>query len=98
MRLNRVLPKRDWLERVHPARRLRRAAVGLIQLVFPPRCPGCDGELPDRAPAWTLCDACRTRLAPSAALRCERCGEVALHPVAADSTGDALGCNDCRER
>ncbi len=93
MRLNRVLPRRDWFGIVRPVQRLRQAASGLTQLVFPPRCPGCDGELPDAAPAWALCDACRVRLAPSEALRCARCGTVA-----SPSADASLGCDDCRER
>ncbi|HUY35926.1 MAG TPA: ComF family protein [Pirellulales bacterium] len=93
MRLSRLFPRRPWFGSVHPVRRLRRATLGLTQLVFPACCAGCDGELPDAAPAWALCDTCRARLAPSDALRCGRCGAIAAH-----AAGDATGCDDCRPR
>src|SRR5258708_29450654 len=93
MRLGRVMRGRDWFGVVRPAKRLRQAALGLTQLVFPARCAGCDGELPTASPAWALCVACRARLAPSDALRCARCGAVA-----ARATRDATGCDDCHER
>jgi len=93
MRRNWVFSKPNWFGVVRPVERMRQAAQGLTQLVFPPRCAGCDGELPMASTACALCDACHARLAPSDALRCGRCGAVA-----ARATGDATGCDDCRQR
>ena len=54
------------------AARLRGLAGGLIDLLLPPVCPGCDGAA---AQGRGLCDACRVRLLSLVALPyCPRCG------------------------
>lgn len=47
-------------------------AKRLSNLVFPPRCALCDGEL-DEGHGARLCMACQFRLVPAASPRCPRC-------------------------
>ena len=63
-------------------RRLAAAGEALLDLFFPPRCPGC-GRV-----GSTFCDACQARIEPPPAPACIRCG----HPAEADDL-----CPTCRE-
>jgi len=66
-----------------PGWRNRLAAAGqaLLDLFYPPRCPGC-GRV-----GFTFCDACQARIEPPPAPACIRCG----HPAATDGL-----CATCR--
>ncbi len=68
-----------------PVRRLlvllRQGGVALLDLFFPPRCPGC-GHVGD-----LFCRACRAEVEPIVQLVCQRCGRPTIQ--------DAL-CSDCR--
>jgi len=61
---------------------LRRAGNAVLDLIFPPRCPGCGrlGEL--------FCDACRSQVEPITGPVCPRCGRP---------TERAELCNSCRQ-
>ena len=54
--------------------RLAAAGEALLDLFFPPRCPGC-GRV-----GFTFCDACQARIEPPTAPACIRCG----HPTDAE--------------
>lgn len=60
---------------------LRRGGTALLDLFFPPRCPGC-GRVGD-----VLCPACRAQIAPITEPICLRCGR----PLPQDAL-----CADCR--
>ena len=62
--------------------RLAAAGEGLLDLFFPPRCPGC-GRV-----GSTFCDACLARIEPPPAPACIRCG----HPAETDDL-----CPTCLE-
>jgi len=61
------------------------AGEALLDLFFPPRCPGC-GRV-----GFTFCDACQGRIEPPTAPACIRCG----HPAEAAGADDL--CPTCRE-
>ena len=67
-----------------PDWRNRLAAAGqvLLDLFYPPRCPGC-GRV-----GFTFCDACQARIEPPPAPACIRCG----HPAETERL-----CPTCRE-
>jgi predicted amidophosphoribosyltransferase len=46
---------------------------GVADLVFPPRCAGCDAELPPRAACPLLCAKCLADIIPGEVRRCPRC-------------------------
>lgn len=54
---------------------LRQGGTALLDLVYPPRCPGC-GSL-----GTVLCARCQSRIEPPPTPACIRCG----HPVATES-------------
>jgi ComF family protein len=58
------------------------AGEALLDLFFPPRCPGC-GRV-----GFTFCGACQARIEPPTAPACIRCG----HPTDAEQL-----CPTCRE-
>jgi ComF family protein len=62
--------------------RLAAAGQALLDLFFPPRCPGC-GRV-----GFTFCEACMARIEPWPAPACMRCG----HPTPAEGL-----CAACRE-
>ena len=66
----------DWRHR------LMAAGEAILDLFFPPRCPGC-GRV-----GFTFCDACQARIEPPPAPACIRCG----HPQDTDRL-----CPICRE-
>lgn len=53
-------------------------ARGLLDLVLPPVCLGCDGLIAAGDSARLLCRRCRTRLRPPPEPLCERCGAPRL--------------------
>jgi ComF family protein len=55
--------QKDWRHRLAPA------GEALLDLFFPPRCPGC-GRV-----GFTFCDACQARIEPPPAPACIRCGQ-----------------------
>jgi ComF family protein len=63
---------------------------GLRDLVFAPRCLGCDGPA---AAAQVVCGRCRSRLLPPPPPLCDRCGFPRL------ATGRAHGptCQECQD-
>lgn len=67
-------------------------AAGL-NMLFPPRCACCDGELPTGETLVPLCGRCSTELAPEVRPACGRCGA----PVAAAQAG-CPNCEGCRGR
>jgi ComF family protein len=58
------------------------AGEALLDLFFPPRCPGC-GRV-----GFTFCDACQAQIEPPTALACIRCGHL---------TDTEQLCPTCRE-
>ena len=66
----------DWRHR------LAAAGEALLDLFFPPRCPGC-GRV-----GFTFCDACQARIETPPAPACLRCG----HPQDTEQL-----CPTCRE-
>jgi ComF family protein len=67
---------RDWRHR------LAAAGEALLDLFFPPRCPGC-GRV-----GFTFCQACQSRIEPCPAPACTRCGQ----PLAAERH-----CSTCQQ-
>jgi ComF family protein len=63
---------------------LRRGGRILVDVVFPPRCFGCE-----LVGVW-ICDACRARLPRIQSPFCSRCGEESSRPVAACGWCDQL--------
>ncbi|MBO4651997.1 MAG: ComF family protein [Lachnospiraceae bacterium] len=61
----------------------------VLDLLYPPRCPVCDGLVPIRAPRCH--PACRTKLTPVGTDTCMRCGK----PV---PEGAAEYCFDCSSK
>ena len=63
----------------------------LLDLVFAPRCLGCDGAIAPADPARLVCRRCRSLLLPPPAPICTRCGAPRLQ------TGRSHGprCLDC---
>lgn len=72
-------------------RQARRWSGAGLNLLFPPRCVYCDGELSALADSILLCDDCRNRLGPMDWQCCHRCGA----PVDAEDT-KADCCRRCR--
>lgn len=62
-----------------------------LDLVFPPTCSLCDGDLPAFSPGAAICESCEARLCLDAGPACRRCGMPAASPEARD-------CADCRRR
>ncbi len=62
-----------------------------VNLLFPPRCTYCDGELPALTDSILLCDDCRNKLGPMDWPCCHRCGA----PVNAEEA-KAECCARCR--
>ena len=60
---------------------LRQGGTALLDLVYPPRCPGCGST------GAVLCASCQARIEPPPAPACMRCG----HSMPAESL-----CPDCR--
>ncbi len=60
---------------------LRQGGTGLLDLVYPPRCPGC-GSI-----GTVLCASCQARIEPPPGPACIRCG----HPASTESL-----CPTCR--
>ena len=51
--------------------KLATAGQAMLDLLYPPRCPGC-GRV-----GFTFCDACQNRIEPPPAPACTRCGQPA---------------------
>lgn len=56
--------------------RLRRASGRVLDVLLPPRCLACAGEVAEQG---TLCAACFTGLSPITAPYCARCGVPFMH-------------------
>ena len=72
---------------------LRRAGGGLLDLLLPPRCLGCEAEV---AVQGTLCPACFGGLSVITAPFCARCGVPFAHAAQAGAEGGT--CPRCRNR
>jgi ComF family protein len=72
----------------HGRRWSRALGRGMADLVFPPRCAGCDAELAAPVAGPLLCTKCLTAIVSRDVPRCDRCG---ARIFAAD------GPDDCRE-
>ncbi len=70
---------------------LRHGAARLLDVLLPPRCLACEGEV---AAQGTLCAACFSGLSPITVPFCDRCGVPFAH---AGQAADAL-CPRCRQR
>ncbi len=77
-----ALPVRRWLER---------SCCAALELLFPPRCVGCTGEMQEDHDGVMLCADCRKQLPIIAWPVCPRCAA----PVPATG-GIQLACNHCR--
>jgi ComF family protein len=82
---------------------LGRATRLVSNLMFPPRCLACDGELADEHLAVRICLACRDRIIPGAVERCPRCGLAVKGSLADIGDADrnrnqAHACEACRSR
>lgn len=73
--------------------RLRRAGGGLLDVLLPPRCLGCEAEV---AQQGTLCPSCFGGLSVITAPFCTRCGVPFAH--AAQAGTEAETCPRCRNR
>lgn len=68
---------------------VRRASLGLLDALLPPRCLACESEVQTQG---ALCPACFAGLTPITAPYCERCGV----PFAHAGQGEAALCPGCR--
>ena len=71
----------------------RRAAVAALDLLFPQRCAGCDGELAPGTGSVPLCRCCRRSVYAAVRLpsgHCCRCGAAVLP----EQDTPCLGCRD----
>lgn len=79
------------------ARWLRALGGGLVDLLYPPSCPGCDGPLPPTDPTGessALCAACELKLTPMLPPFCEVCGQ----PYESGSVEGSFRCSNCGGR
>ncbi len=77
---------REWLSDMQ--KKSRSAAAAVLDLVFPPRCPLCDGLLLKREHG--VCKVCRKNLPYVTEPYCMKCGKALL------DEGDEF-CSDCRQ-
>lgn len=74
-------------------RQCRRGLASVLDLVFPPVCVVCAGDMRDATTAPLLCDSCQTGLGQRPDAVCPRC--VAVLPP---GVWDAAQCPECRRR
>lgn len=63
-------------------------------LLFPPACLYCDGQLTDPATSILLCESCRKELTPTSGPRCQVCGGTVSE---FGGEGGEEGCGHCRD-
>jgi len=75
----------------------RRVASGVLDLLYPPSCLGCDASLEEMVEGVSLCEACQNQLAVIDWPVCQRCAErVPEVPGEPEDPGGEADCGHCR--
>lgn len=73
---------------------MRQESQAVSNLLFPPACLFCDGELPESVGSNMLCESCRKEMTPASGPRCDLCGGTVSE---FGGEGDDSGCGHCRD-